>query len=255
MILGFDKFAYKLKIKKYCFLLGIKDYKINKDNTIDVNESIYLTNSWTRDAAKYSWDEKKQKRWFRDKLPIKFGKVNGNFNISGCFLKTLEGCPTYVGGNFDCSNNKNLESLEGSPKFVGGNYNASSCNIKSLKGISNNIGKLRHEGWQEHVNGNGVLNLSFNENLMDLIDFPDFLKGNFSFRYCPVEEILDLFDIGSVYHGAGNFDIKNEKIIHLINEYDVIQGKNIIEDRLIDLYHTLDLEVPPSFNFKNYNLI
>jgi hypothetical protein len=252
MILGFDKFAYKLKIKKYCFLLGIKDYKINKDNTIDVNESIYLTDSFTTNSAKYSWDEKKQKRWFRDKLPIKFGKVYGNFNISGCFLKTLEGCPSHVEGHFDCSNNKDLESLEGSPKFVGGNYNASSCNIKSLKGISNNIGKL----YSKNNSGRNIaLNLIFNENLMDLIDFPDFLKGNFSFRNCPVEEILDLLDIGYVYYGDGNFDIKNEKIIHLINEYDVIQGKNIIEDRLIDLYHTLDLEVPQSFNFKNYNLI
>lgn len=250
MILGFNKF----RIKKYCFLLGIKDYKINKDNSIDVNESVNLTDSWTRNSANYSWDDKKGKRWFRDKLPIKFGKVNGNFNISGCFLKTLEGCPTHVEGNFDCSSNKNLESLEGSPKFVGGKYNATSCNIKSLKGISNNISELYSRNNPHQHLHDISLNLGFNDNLMDLIDFPDFLKGNFSFRDCPVEEILNLFNIRSVYKGSGIFDTENEKIIHLINEFDVIQGKNIIEDRLIEIYHILDLEIPSSFNFKNYNL-
>lgn len=48
---------------------------------------------------------------------INFIRVPGHFSISGGNLKTLRGCPQYVGLGFNCSFNK-LESLEYAPKIV-----------------------------------------------------------------------------------------------------------------------------------------
>ena len=62
-----------------------------------------------------------------DKLPLKFGKVTGDFNCAFNKLTTLEGVPDYVGMNFYCNNNK-LTSLEGSPEYVGWDFY---CNIIS----------------------------------------------------------------------------------------------------------------------------
>jgi len=59
--------------------------------------------------------------WERERLPIKFGKVSGDFLCLLRRLTSLEGCPKEVGGNFNCSNNK-LMSLEGCPEKVGENF-------------------------------------------------------------------------------------------------------------------------------------
>ena len=52
------------------------------------------------------------------KLPVKFGKVSGNFDCCKNNLTTLEGCPDYVGGDFSCWNNK-LTTLEHRPTYDG----------------------------------------------------------------------------------------------------------------------------------------
>lgn len=56
------------------------------------------------------------------KLPVKFGKVTGDFFAVDLGLKTLENSPTEVGGAFIVSNNK-LKTLNGGPTKVGGQYN------------------------------------------------------------------------------------------------------------------------------------
>jgi hypothetical protein len=40
------------------------------------------------------------------KIPVKFGKVTGNFNCADNQLNSLIGAPKSVGGDFNCSNNK-----------------------------------------------------------------------------------------------------------------------------------------------------
>jgi hypothetical protein len=39
-------------------------------------------------------------------IPVKFGKVTGNFNCADNQLNSLIGAPKSVGGDFNCSNNK-----------------------------------------------------------------------------------------------------------------------------------------------------
>jgi hypothetical protein len=90
----------------------LKNYTINSDNTIDVDDNVYL------------W----QKLGDMEKLPVKFGKVSGYFDCRYNMLTTLDGCPNYVGGSFDCRRN-NLSTLEGCPKYVCCDFGSFYCDI------------------------------------------------------------------------------------------------------------------------------
>jgi hypothetical protein len=57
------------------------------------------------------------------RLPIKFGKVYGDFICSSNKLETLKGVPKFVGGDFNCSHNQ-LKSLKYAPGEVRGNFMA-----------------------------------------------------------------------------------------------------------------------------------
>jgi hypothetical protein len=97
---------------------NIRDYTINPDDTVDVDDNLYLS----------------KKLGKMKKLPVKFGKVSGCFSCFGNKLTTLEGCPKFVGGYFECTEN-DLTTLEGCPKFVGGMFNCNDSKLTSLKGI------------------------------------------------------------------------------------------------------------------------
>lgn len=71
--------------------------QINDDLTVDVDGDVNLQQLELK------------------KLPLKFGKVSGNFNCSRNKLESLDGAPHEVGDGFYCSGNK-LESLDGVPK-------------------------------------------------------------------------------------------------------------------------------------------
>jgi len=103
-------------IDSICTEFGINKYTINSDGTIDVDDSVYLF-----------------RKGFT-KLPLKFGKVSGNFNCSQNQLTSLEGCPRSVGGYFDCSQNK-LTTLEFCPQSVGRHFDCSTNNLKDLYGF------------------------------------------------------------------------------------------------------------------------
>jgi hypothetical protein len=99
------------------------DYIINPDDTIDVNGDAFLFDVLGD----------------MEKLPVKFGKVYGEFNCSMNNLTTLEGSPNYVGSDFLCYWN-NLTTLEHSPKYVGGDIDCHHNNLISLEGYSKYIG-------------------------------------------------------------------------------------------------------------------
>lgn len=72
-------------------------------------------------------------------IPIKFCKVEGDFDCSNNFLTSLEGAPKEVGGMFICSNNL-LTSLEGAPELVCGNFNCYFNKLTSLDGAPKEVG-------------------------------------------------------------------------------------------------------------------
>jgi hypothetical protein len=73
------------------------------------------------------------------KLPVKFGKVSGDFWCDYNKLTTLEGCPNYVGDSFVCSAN-NLTTLEYCPNYVGGIFNCFGNNLTTLEGCPKYVG-------------------------------------------------------------------------------------------------------------------
>ena len=128
---------------------NINNYTINDDSTIDVSEDISFEIQILKEFPEY----------------IQFGVVEGFFNCSNCYLKSLRGVPRIVGGYFDCSDNE-LTSLEGAPENVGGSFICNSNKLTSL------------EGAPKEVNG-----FYCNENLLtSLKGAPKKVKGKFDCR-------------------------------------------------------------------------
>ena len=112
------------EIKKVAKHLGIKtkNIKLQPDGTLDVTGDVDLTSKLYKI------------------IPIKFGKVTGNFTIDDNQLTSLENSPSYVGGDFFCFNNQ-LSTLEYGPEFVGGEYSATSNLLRDFTGVAKHIGQ------------------------------------------------------------------------------------------------------------------
>jgi len=72
-------------------------------------------------------------------IPVKFGKITGDFGCSQNSLTSLNGCPTTVNGIFWCNCN-NLTSLEFTPSYVGGDFGCSHNNLTSLEFAPSKVG-------------------------------------------------------------------------------------------------------------------
>jgi hypothetical protein len=151
-----------------------------------------------------------------DKLPIKFGKVTGDFQCKNVDLTTLENCPDYVGGKFEVNSNY-LTTLDFFPKNVGRNINLSNNKLTSLVGlpekVNGNLEIFRNslvnlEGCSKIIDGsfdvqsnklttlkgfpekiNGSVNIN-NNNLYNIgVDLSDYVFDNF---YCNNSDITSL---------------------------------------------------------------
>jgi len=111
----------KDQIDLICDQYSIKNYSINPDGSIDVDDSINLYNEKL------------------DKLPLKFGAISGRFTCSFNNLTSLEGAPVSVDGDFIISHNI-LTSLEGAPVSVDGDFIISHNNLTSLEGCPHIVG-------------------------------------------------------------------------------------------------------------------
>ena len=100
-------------IKEICKNYNIRNYTINPDGSIDVDDIVYLSNI------------------LLTKLPLKFNKV-GYFDCSYNKFKSLEGSPIEVNGSFWCNNNE-LTSFEFSPKIIRGSFYCEWNNIKTFE--------------------------------------------------------------------------------------------------------------------------
>ena len=71
---------------------------------------------------------------------VTFIKVTGDFNCSRNNLTSLVGAPQIVGGTFDCMMNK-LTSLKGAPRTVGVSFDCSDNNLTSLEGAPETVNR------------------------------------------------------------------------------------------------------------------
>jgi hypothetical protein len=119
---------------------------------------------------------------------IKFGEVSGHFNIQSAGLKSLEGAPRKVGGDFNCSLNNELTSLKGAPQEVGGHFNCLQNALTSLKEAPKRI--------------KGIFNCGYNS-LKTLEGAPEVVEGSFQCAGNP------LISLAEAPESVGNFLIKN----------------------------------------------
>jgi hypothetical protein len=143
-------------IKSICKKYGIENYTINSDGEVDVDGDVWFS------------------RKGLTKLPLKFGRVSGNFKCVGNKLTTLEGSPERVGGTFDCCGNK-LTTLEGAPREVGRDFYCDNNKLTTLEGEPREVGR----GFYFFSNPIYTLYKLFNnyKDFMDSLDF-DYIRGN-----------------------------------------------------------------------------
>jgi len=116
----FEKFN---NISSICRKFGIEDWIQNSDGTIDVDGDV--------DIAYKGLSE----------IPLKFGKVTGNFYCFSNALTTLEGAPIEIGDDFRCDDNC-LVNLKGAPSEVGGDFNCSFNQLITLESAPSEVGGL-----------------------------------------------------------------------------------------------------------------
>ena len=203
-----------------CERYEIKNYTINDDLSIDVNDDVNL-------AYKNL-----------EHLPLKFNYVHGGFQCNRNELKTLEGCPQVVGGYFNCSFNK-LKTLEGSPQTVGGDFMCYYNKLKTLEGSPQTVGGhffclenelITLEGSPQTVDGS--FNCSRNK-LTDLEHFPE-VNGIIDIEKNPVNLLVYTF-----IKKADSFMIED------FNDYEIVRNRDtVMLDRLQTFIEGFDLEMP-----------
>jgi len=149
---------------------GIFHYKINDDFSIDTFTVVNLMAIKIKELPSY----------------IQFNSVDGGFNISSNYMKSLRGCPIQVAGNFKCSHNF-LKTLEGGPQQVGmtyiGSYECHNNELISLKGSPETVGHDFNCGHNlltdlDYAPNYVGHNLVANENNIDVLEIEKFKKYN-----------------------------------------------------------------------------
>ena len=215
------------EIRNICEEYNIKNYTINDDMSISVNGHVDLT--------------------FKNlkSLPIKFKEITGYFSCRGNKLISLKNCPETVGGNFNCSGNQltslkycpetvddficygnQLTSLKYCPETVGGHFSCYSNRLTSLEYCPETVGGYFYCDNNQLTNFDG---------LPEFFERPITLFGN------PVYEIYELFK-------------EDPRCIYWIREFGVIQGDEVVKDRLEEVFHTLGMDIPKDIKLSNYKL-
>ena len=238
----------ELGVAEICKKYYIENWSINKDGLVDVDGNVSILSQNIT------------------KLPLRFGKVTGDFFCYKNKLTTLEGAPKEVGGNFSCHDNE-LTTLEGAPKEVGGDFYCYRNKLITLKGspikISGNfschINKLfTLEGGPTEVGGSfycfgnklttlegGPREVSEHFNclgnkLTTLKWAPEYVGGNGSFLpnlYLP-KEFLDFFELNGNRDDLQAYIFKWQKDYAIwrrdgsFNEANFIQMMEAAQDEL-----------------------
>lgn len=140
-----DNVTIKVLIKDWLNKHSVKSYRINKDNTITCNSSVYLyiKQEDIPEYIKFKQIKKNLSILGTDVTSLRCCPeiIHGDFFLFCENLKSLEGAPKIVEGYFECCECTSLTSLEGGPKSVGEYFDCSHCeNLTSFKGAPEIVG-------------------------------------------------------------------------------------------------------------------
>ena len=212
-------------IKSICDELNITNWTVNSDGLIDVDGDVWLAGRVSK------------------KLPLKFGKVSGNFCCNSSHLTSLEGCPREVGGGFFCFRNE-LTTLEGAPSKVGGSFNCENNSLTSLKGSPMEVGVdfdcsenqlTSLEGAPKEVGGNFYCDYN---NLIGLEGAPSYVGGDFWCEGNPISFIYQLFT---------NYKSYLDSL-----DYDYLRGNSIIKWKFKEALDEVGINIPESITGYKY---
>ena len=215
MIKGYNQFIKESNsvgyIKFVCEKYDIENWTINPDGTVDVDGDVYLGDK--------DFNE----------LPIKFGKVTGDFTCSENKLTSLLGSPNKVGGDFGCGNNI-LTTLEGGPKEVGGYFNCSFNLLTSLKGAPDKV-----PGFS-----------CWNNRLINFKYLP--LASDYDLSYNPFYEFLRYFN---------DYNDKKNLGLYLRLFEDIVQYPYLDDLEFEELAKTLKVQLPEDWrdSVKSYKML
>lgn len=217
---------------RYFLIDGV--YEIDENGLVNVDGSVRLR------GTKIS------------KLPVKFGKVFNTCKFQN--LSNLEGCPTYVGGDFDCRGNsmiRRLSSLKGSPTKIDGNFNCSNNMLISLEGGPTSVGdsyscshnKLKSlKGAPEKVksfdcNNNQLTSLiggptivetnyfCLHNPIQSLDGIAEHIKYSFQFDYTPNIPLLKLISSDILHITCRNLSLEGNNLLDGILKKYMGQGR------------------------------
>lgn len=189
-----------IKIKRLSDKYMICNYNLNDNDTIDVDENVYLHNKNLR------------------KIPLDFNIVNGSFDCNDNRLRNLKKSPNIVSDFFDCSNN-NLKSLKNAPSIVKSHFFCDENKLKSLKYCPGKVGGKfdcsfnRIESLEYYVWNNYNLYCYYN-NINTFDFFPSF-KKNVIFDHNPIYHIYMLFEDMNLIELTYYYDFAWDGVIQL----------------------------------------
>lgn len=111
---------HKEDIEAWLYSMNIKQYSINQDLSVYIDENI--------DLSSHSLQE----------IPIQFDTVVGSFDCTNNKLTSLKGCPKIVIGDFICAENQ-LTNLKYCPTIIKGNLYCSTNLLTTLEGCCEEI--------------------------------------------------------------------------------------------------------------------
>ena len=145
--------GHQEKIANWLKKNGVTNFTINDDNSVDVDGDLVF------DGLRH------------EKLPVNFKSVTGSVSLVGALLKTLEGLPDEINGDFNISAMK-LDTTAGFPMKVHGDCHLSKLDVKATLSTSR----------MAHVEGdliiNGWLATSF-------VGLPGYVGGDFMVKEAP----------------------------------------------------------------------
>ena len=156
--------------------IKLEDYIVkNQDGTVSlslIKKGIHLEDGEYNIAGEFNSIYNLIRPYIKNgRFTVKFKEWDTDFYCGWTKLISLEGCPDYVKGNFDCNNCKNLLSLKGAPKEVGRSFYCDSCNnLTSLEGAPKEVG--------------GNFTCEYCNNLTSLKGSPEYVGKNFHCGNC-----------------------------------------------------------------------
>ena len=160
--------------------------------------------------------------------------VIGDVFIAGNNIKTLDGCPIVVNGDFHCINNKLLYTLKGGPMRISGECVIENSSLTSLRHAPVEVGSFQCTfnkirtllGGPSIVNGDYLVD---NNNLIDLKGAPVIVNGDFN---CSNNPLCSIKHLPKVITGSLIcFNTKKQFTIEQIKAICKIHGNIILTRR------------------------